>query len=126
MGHSAHSGWLRWDQSVVVVVIVPLSFMSLAYSDKKRHKRKEAGLPFVAIRALRVIIDLNAARLSVFALPRNLANVLRRGDARAGAAGHRARDRFSVSAAHQFAPRIHLQVTRANSLRAAAGDFKDP
>src|SRR4030095_16280528 len=75
--------------------------------------------------ALRVIIDVNAARLSLFALPSNLANVLRRGDAGVGGTGHRARDRLSVSSADQFAPRIHCQVQRANSLRAAAGDFKD-
>ncbi|PYK31648.1 MAG: hypothetical protein DME58_07085 [Verrucomicrobia bacterium] len=53
--------------------------------------------------ALSVIIDFDAARLSVFALPSNLANVLRCGDARAGAPGHRACDRLSVSAAHQLA-----------------------
>src|SRR5262249_43523439 len=52
----------------------------------------------------RVIIDLNAARLSLLPLPRNLANVLCRGNARAGTARHRARDRLGVSATHQFAP----------------------
>src|SRR4026208_2412734 len=76
--------------------------------------------------ALRVIIDLNAARLPVFALPSNLADVLRRGNARAGAARPRARDRLSVSAAHQLTPRIHRQVTRANSLCAATGNLKNP
>src|SRR5215218_9130712 len=49
-------------------------------------------------------IAINETWLSLFSLPGNLTNVLRRGDAGAGAPGHRARDRLSISAAHQFAP----------------------
>src|SRR5215472_17986484 len=73
-----------------------------------------------------VIIDADAPRLSVFSVSSNLANVLRCGDAGVGAARDRACDRLSISAAHQLAPRIHRQVERSNSLRAAAGDSKDP
>src|SRR5882724_13268602 len=72
--------------------------------------------------ALRVIIGLDAARLSLLSLSSHFANILRCGDARAGEAWSRADDWIGPSAAYKSASRTYLLPARLHSLRAAAGN----
>src|SRR5947199_10833792 len=67
-----------------------------------------------------LIILLDAARLSLLSLSRYFANVLRRGDARAGATLSRPGDRVDLFAAYEFASRTYLLPACAHSLCAAA------
>src|SRR5437762_6649606 len=53
----------------------------------------------------RVIIRFDASRLSLLPVSRAFADVLRRGDAGAGTARFRTRDRLGLSTPHQLAPR---------------------
>src|SRR6266853_372861 len=68
----------------------------------------------------RVIIGLDAARLSLLSVSGYFANVLRCGDARAGATRSRPGDRVDLFAADQFASRTYLFPACAHSLCAAA------
>src|SRR5439155_26880472 len=72
--------------------------------------------------ALRVIIDLDAARLSLLSLSSHFADVLRCGNAGAGAAWFRTDHRIGPSAAYKSASRTYLLPARGHSLRAAAGN----
>ena len=72
-----------------------------------------------------VIIDLNAAWLSLFPLSRHLADLLRCGDAGLGTARLRTCYRLDLRTAHQFAARAHLQAQILRPLRAAAANSKN-